>query len=360
MGCVIPLSTNSQGSNDGGPTQDSFVEKDVGVVTGTWTDVTGSLIGHGSTCGNMSYVSPRSDKDELIAGVAAAGLFAAMGASTTWAPLGQGDGGASINNRPSQITYDPKNPGTYWESGNYGWCAFATTNDGASFTQLGADMNCDSISVDFTDPARQTILAGGHENHSVYLSKNGGSTFTDIGSGVPGTAGNTSFVLVLGPQEYLLGTWSVAPNSGNGIFRTTNGGAMWTQVYMGAVRTLPLVSADGTTIYWAPNGGGIVKSTDHGASWQSIPGSEPVTSLITHSLAELPDGRLMATTQQSLIVSNDQGATWTLEGPPLPFAPMGMTYSTFRSAAYVWHWDCNGGNNTNPIRAGSIMQLDFR
>jgi photosystem II stability/assembly factor-like uncharacterized protein len=362
IGCVIPLSSNSLGSNDGGATQDSFVDKDVGVVTGTWNDVTANLVGLASTCGNMQYVSSRPDKDELIAGVSGDGLWASANAATTWTQLGQNDGGANVNHRTTQITYDPTHPGTFWESGAYGPCAFVTTDDGATFSQLGTETHCDTVSVDFTDPARQTLLAGGHENHSLYLSTNGGSSFTDIGSSVPGSAGYTQSALVMGKQEYLVGTWngssSAAPGQGNGIFRTTNGGSSWMQVYSGAIHTDPLISSDGS-IYWALFAGGIVKSVDHGATWQPIPGSAPVTYLISTSLAELPDGRLMATTQQNLIVSTDHGSTWTPVGPPLPFAPAGMTYSAFRSAAYIWHFDCNQGA-PNPIRAGAIMQLDFR
>jgi photosystem II stability/assembly factor-like uncharacterized protein len=347
-----------------------FVEKDVGVVTGSWTDVTNNLLGVPSTCGNLTYVSSRPDKDELIAGVATVGLWASLNGAMNWTLLGQGDGGVGINNRTSQILFDLQHPGTFWQSGSYGQCVYRTTNDGLTFEALGNKSHCDSISVDFTDPARQTLLAGGHEGHALYLSRDGGSNFTDISASVPASAGNTDIALVIGPNEFLVGTYNGSNSSdagpGSGIYRTIDGGTSWTQVHAGGIRSLPLVASDtNRTIYWTLYNGenqhGIVRSTDHGASWQVIPGSEVVSSQegVEQSLVQTPDGRLIALLPSNdVVVSADQGASWTPEGPTIPVIPNGIAYSSYQNAIYVWHFDCKAG--ADPVPPQAVLKLDFR
>jgi hypothetical protein len=365
-GCIIPIGTNSLGGDGGQDT--GLVEKDVGVVTGTWTDVTSNLLGVPSTCGNLGFVSSRPDRDELIAGVATSGLWASLSGAMSWTLLGQGDGGAGINNRTSQILYDPAHPGTFWQSGAYGTCVYRTTDDGATFEGLGDASHCDSISVDFTDPARQTLLAGGHESRALHLSRDGGSTWTDISSSLPMSAGNTDFALVIGHDEFLVGTYygSRDAGPGSGIYRSRNGGAMWSQVYAGAIRSLPVISSDANhTIYWmlytGEGGYGIVRSTDHGASWQLIPGSTVVGQQegVGQPFVETSDGRLIALTPSAdVIVSADHGESWTPEGTTIPVTPNGITYSSFRSAIYVWHFDCYAG--PDPVPKNAVLRLDFR
>ncbi len=373
-GCIIPLSSNPFGDDGGGGNggDSGLVQADVGVVTGTWTDVTGNLLGQQSSCGNLSCLTTRPDKDEVIAAVAINGLWALNNGATTWTALGQGGGGASINDRPFQFLFDPQHPGTYWLAGGYGTCVYGTTDDGATLTPLGAATatHCDSVGVDFTDQARQTLLAGGHEGHKLYLSRNGGSSWNDISSSVPSSAGNTGFVTVLGHDEFLLGTYdgTAGPDGGpgDGIFRSTDGGAHWTLVHGGGVRSVPLISSvTKGTIYWVlysgENQSGIVESTDNGATWERIPGSGPVISSdgMQEPLVEMPDGRLIAmTSEQTVIVSADHGASWTTEGPKIPVNPDGVAYSSFQKAIYVWHFDCS--NSSDPVMSQAVLRLDFR
>ena len=223
------------------PTEPSTTEADVTTTSsspssdltgpsapGPWTDVTGNLVGLDSECGNLSYVSARPDRDAMIVGVAKQGLWTSANGDTNYTRLGQGAGSATINNRTTGVYYDPAAPATFWQSGGYGDGVFKTTDDGATFRQLGTVAYSDLLGIDFTDPNRQTLVSGGHERPNVYRSTDGGGSWTDISGGLPPDIGAASYPHVIDANTFLLGTHLGASS---GVFRTTDAGATWTKVY---------------------------------------------------------------------------------------------------------------------------------
>ncbi len=328
--------------------------------SGSWVDVTGNLAGLPSECGNLSNLSSKPDEDLLVAGIAQKGLWGSRDGGGTWAAMGTGAGSASITNRTSSILYDPDHAETFWESGIYNMGGvYKTTDDGATLAQLGSVTHNDSVSVDFTDPARQTILAGTHEQSGhVFRSTNGGGTWTDLGANLPTDSGFTSQVLVIDAQTHLVGTYTYSNSgAGLGIYRTTNGGQTWTQVLTRPVEGHPLVMQDGT-LYWSLAGNaGMVRSTDHGQTWAQTVGANVI---VTSSPVELPDGRIASLGSQTVMVSSDCGSTWYGATTALPYAPTGLVYSPYQKAFYVWHFDCTGQSFPgDPVPSGAIMKFAF-
>jgi hypothetical protein len=326
-----------------------------GPATGRrWVEAATNLAGLESECGNMSLVSARPDRDVITAGIALQGLWASADGSAEWAPLGKGSGSAVITNRPSSIVYDLQNPETYWESGIYNdGGVFRTDDGGATFQQLGDAAHIGAVSVDLTDPARGTLLAGGHEQSVLLRSSDGGGTWTDVSGGLPDGSGFSSSPLVIDAQSHLVGTsYGLAP----GIFRTTDGGSTWERVYDGGVSGLPMVSPTDGAIYWIrQSGGGLLTSADGGVTWTVLP--SPLIVDDAADIVELPDGSLATLGAGFVVVSTDRGATWHPIGPRIPYTPTGLTYSPFRNAFYVWRFDCDLGGE-NPIRPDSILRLD--
>ena len=114
----------------------------------------------------------------MIAFVNTHGLYSMPAAGGEWTPIGTG--GDPVDNRMTQILADPDNPATFWESGSYGTHGvFRTDDNGATFRALGDVRHVDYMSIDFTDPDRSTILAGGHESSTVHWSKDGGATWDE-------------------------------------------------------------------------------------------------------------------------------------------------------------------------------------
>jgi hypothetical protein len=93
-----------------------------------------------------------------------------------------------------------------------------------------------------------------------------------------------------------------------------------------------------------------VRSDDYGTTWTMVGnglqgGVPPI---------ELPDGRLAAVGQQTVVVSADRGVTWAPIGETLPFKPQGLIYSPRQQAFYIWRGAC-----TDEVARDAIMRLDI-
>jgi photosystem II stability/assembly factor-like uncharacterized protein len=356
------------GAHDSSPTEYDAVSS---TPPADWESVTNNLTGLASECGNVGGVYPDPHSDLLVVGIALEGLFASTDGAKTWNSIGKT--GATIKNRLSAIVYDPENVDTFWESGIYGWETstdgiFVTTNNGNSFTSIsttlpGAQTN-DSISIDFTDPARKTMLAGTHEQTAVlYLSTNAGSTWSNIGTALPAGLGFCTTTLVLNSTTLLVGCAASWSGKAGAIVRSTDTGKTFTAVHSRGVVEQPLVASDGT-IYWAEEGGGVLMSTDQGTNWQEIAASNAAGMVRP---LELPDGRIVSAVPTTfdggasgqIVVAAARSSTWTTIGTPMPFAPVGMSYSPFRNEFFIWYFTCTGAN---AVPANGIMRFgwDYR
>src|SRR5205814_8560277 len=233
-----------------------------------WANVTANLAGMQSECGNLTMVSAKPGARTVIAGVARKGLFASEDGGKSWQAMGTGAGSAMIINRPSALVYDPQHPEVFWESGIYNsGGVYRTDDNGKTFVQLGSAAHNDLVSIDFTDPMRQTLLAGAHETkRKLLLSKNGGQVWTDIGLSLPADSHFSSAPLVLDARTFLLGACGYGMGA-CGVYRSTDGGTSWTRATDLPAVGEPLVASSGA-IYWALiYNSGLARSSDQGQSW---------------------------------------------------------------------------------------------
>jgi photosystem II stability/assembly factor-like uncharacterized protein len=311
-------------------------------------------------CGTVLILAAAPTADQVIAGIAGQGLWAA-GNDDQWSQLGTGSGSTQIDNRPFSVTFDPAHAETFWESGGYhGRGAFRTDDSGATFHVLGDITHIQKVAVDFTDPQRATLLASGHEYPALLRSTDGGTTWTDLTSTLPASIGFPTGIAVLDAQTFLLGTsQSATPSPADGVYRSTDAGATWTQVFPAAVLEDPLTSAvDGSMFWTLADGKGIIRSTDQGATWTRV-NATAVVSFAAAALTETADGTLLGVGRSQLIASTDRGVTWRSFGPPLPFPPTTMTYSAARNAVYIAYKECDLTMPTQPVAAQSVQRLDL-
>ena len=319
----------------------------VSPLTAQWVNVTANLAGLPSECGNMCLLSAVPGQDKIIAGIAKRGLWQTADGGATWTALGQGANSESIVNRPSRILYDPADAKKFWESGIYNSFGIYRTGDGGqSFQHLGSAKHNDYVSVDFTDSQRRTLLAGGHEqSRTVWKSTDGGQTWTNIGANLPEGTKHSSNPLLLDASTYLVNASGWGQGTG-GVFRTSNGGATWTQTSALEANDAPLRASDGS-IYWPlASGRGIIRSTDQGQTWTQPCGPGVIKG---SQFIELPDGKLAAVAGKGIKISADHGVTWTPAGEPTPVPPAGVIYAPARQAFFIWHWDCKNQVLTNAI-----------
>jgi photosystem II stability/assembly factor-like uncharacterized protein len=346
-------SSSSGGKGSGGGVFDPNAGGSPG-DDGEWVNVTNNLVtsvtGPAATCGNTYLVSAKPGEDLLIVGIGAHGLWATSDGGDTWQQLGTGADSQPIPHIPTAVVYDPQNPDVFWEAGIYDSGLFKTEDHGETFTQLSNLRHNELLSVDFTDPERKVILAGGHEQRRMlYLSQDAGMTFEEIGESLPSNAGVSSFPYVIDASTFLLGTQDFGGGV-TGIFRTTDGGASWTQVGEDGGVWRPLVASDGN-IYWSSDqGGGMVRSTDNGETFEKV---TPTGSEITLPPIELPDGRIASVSRRYVVVSDDQAETWKPVSPELPFRARSLAYSPERKAFFITHETCEEGE------ANAVLRFDF-
>jgi len=372
-GCVVPLSSPSTSASDAAA---DVASPDAGVVppdTGLpadapggsdalptpagWTNVTSNLANLSSECGNMASVFVKPDEDLLIAGVARLGLWGSRDGGGSWQPMTADAGAGNIINRPSSLVFDPQNSMKFWESGIYnGQGVFVTADDGATFAPLGNVTSNDLVSVDFSDPNRQTLLAGGHEtSQKLFRSIDGGMTWTNVGAGLPAGSYCTHPLIISG-QVYLVGC--AGGGGPSGVYTTTDAGGTWTQMTASGGSEAPLRASD-SSIYWSsPNDRGLTRSTDNGLHWADTVGANVISS--SHPI-ELPDGRLATiSAPHTIVISSDHGVSWTpVPGGALPYSDaVGLVYSQPRKAFYTWRLTC-GFNGPVPVPADAIMRFAF-
>jgi hypothetical protein len=170
-----------------------------------------------------------------------------------------------------------------------------TTNGGSTWTPLTDDqpsLSIGSIALDPSDP--NTIYVGTGEEYGLFQfgsyygagvlkSTDGGTTWTQLGASLFGAPFSSCGIcggayvgsLAIHPtQSQILLAGVAQSNSGNGIYRSADGGVSWTPVLsMGIAGTEVLFDpTNGNTAYGALGGpnnpaNGIYKSADGGLTW---------------------------------------------------------------------------------------------
>ncbi len=308
-----------------------------------------------SDCGNLSALFTKPDEDLVIAGVAKLGLWSSADGGKTWAHMGDGSKSDAIIHRPTTIVWDPDTADQFWEAGIYGSAAYRTTDDGQTFSLLGDAMHCDLLSVDLSDPARKTLLAGGHEqSKTLNRSTDSGKTWKPVGMDLPDNT-NCTYPLIIDTKTFLVGCGGYGGGF-TGIYRSTDGGDSWTVVSMSGGASPPLLASDGS-IYWPTvTPGGMARSTDQGETWEDV---APTNLLWQQSPVELPDGRIATLSKDGVAVSADHGKSWRLATDKPPYGDARtLIYSKQQKAFFVSRFSCDGGG-MNAVPDNAVMRADF-
>jgi photosystem II stability/assembly factor-like uncharacterized protein len=163
----------------------------------------------------------------------------------------------------------------------------------------------------------------GGNNGTVLRTKNGGTLWTSVGGGTVGT-GTIYSIAAVNDSIALVTT---TPSSTTYIFRTTDAGTTWMQVYSldgSFINGIWMLDISNGIAVGDPVGGRfvILRTTDSGLSWTRL-STEPDANANEFGLARslcVRDNSLIwfGTHTGRVLLSTDLGMTWTASTTPLP------------------------------------------
>lgn len=303
--------------------------------------------------------------------------------SQTWKSLGPAPIGGGFNGRVSAIACSATNANKVFVGGADGG-VWRTLDGGTTWARLTDAMPTTAIGAIAVDPTNDNVVYVGtgeanYANHSryglgIYKSTDGGATWTQYGEATFG--GRTISKLVINPQNTQVLYVSVAAaggfpektaakghpgrNGAMGVFKSTDGGATWSQLTNGlpnqAATDVTLVGTQPSTLYAAigrPFGAtenGIYKSTDSGASWTKLGGGLATANVgrVNVCAAANDINRVYAVFVNRCDASGNNGST--LAG--YTSANGGATWTTVPvgsfQATYGWYLSAVSVKPTNP------------
>lgn len=303
-----------------------------------WINCTTNIGGGKWGLGGVVLLTGVPGREDMVAGVADAGLWASNNGGANWRHLGGGrENKDQPRTIPSQILFDPKDATKFWVTCATGPGIYRSSDMGRTFERVGTLENVTDLSVDFRDALRLTMLAGQADTpKGLQKSIDGGKTWLGTGSGLPDKTSPNTNPILLDDKTFLTNSVGAKLDLTFGIFRSEDGGKVWRKMADYGTVGKPLRSSDGA-IYWAQIWSqGLVKSVDNGKTWTALDG------VIKKTPIDMPGGVLLSVAGSQLYFSVDGAKTWKEVGPKIPITPTGFVYSEGRTgmvgnSVYVWY-----------------------
>ncbi len=233
-----------------------------------------------------------------------------------------------ISGRTNSIAFHPTNPNIFYIAAAQGG-VWKTTDGGVNWTALTDNLPtlaCGDIAVDQTNP-NVLYLGTGELNYSgdsqygngIYKSTDGGANWFQVATVTQ--VGNRCSYIAIDPFNSNI----VYMGGNNGIFKSTNAGINWTNINGGTNINCIVINPYNSQIIYITNGGSnagqIIKSVNGGNTWTTLTGGLPTTmgriqlalaksdvNTIYASIAASSGGALLG-----LYKTTDAGTTWTAQ-----------------------------------------------
>ena len=229
-------------------------------------------------------------------------------------------GGASGGFGVYEIALAPQNSSIMYM--NFGGLIFSSTNKGTTWTQTNFpsqgtgcgpnDSYAQTGQKMAVDPNNSNIVYAGTETGGMYVTTNGGASWTQV-RGVPvGTGAGITGILFYPGGGQVGGVTQViyASSNGHGVYKTVNGGATWTALSGGPIDVEYTAISD-TGVYYAVGDSDANVWSYKGTIWTKLIGDSSNT---WQAIAINPfnQNELVVSLQSGQVnVSYDAGSNWT-------------------------------------------------
>jgi len=328
-------------------------------------------IGPANMVGRISdFEALDNDFSQVLVASASGGVFKSVNAGTTWEPIFDRYGSASIGD----VAFFQKDPNIIWvgtgeecvrNSIAWGDGVYKSTDGGKSFTRMGLEttQTIARVVTHPSDPGTVYVGASGHPwgytgDRGLFKTTDGGQSWTKLAGGLPNDGKTGVIDLVMHPTDpetlyasfwqRLRQPWrfdSGGPNGG--IFKTTDGGATWTKLIQGLPtgelgRIGLAISRSNPQVLMAvvehgfqpqqnigagneqkPNpdysdmtklGTGIYRSEDGGATWKFMNRMNNRPFYYSHIYINPLEDKWVYFLATSMSFSSDGGKTWSQVG----------------------------------------------
>ena len=277
------------------------------------------------------------------------------GAFTVTQGIGQWNGSALYGGDVHQILMKPGDPRTLYASANGLMGLFRSTDAGENWQSTGVGfMLAGKLAVDAQHPDRLWAYATG----GVACSKDEGDTWTTVLSAWPGgrpIANGQVYVSPSGPQVLFVSShydpiMGGTPGAGQGLARSTDGGANWTVVLEGAsVEDVAFDPSDPSRMVLVTQDAHVYHSGDEGSTWSPAPANPPVSSIgFNETLAYNPyaPGEVWIVADNAPIgvfKSTDAALSGWQDVTPATLGGASITFTGADSVYVTWHHSIDGG-----------------
>jgi photosystem II stability/assembly factor-like uncharacterized protein len=283
--------------------------------------------------------------DEYYFGTTGGGVFKTTDGGKTAVPVTDKYFGGTIG----AIAVNQQNPDVVWVGGgeypirgnvSYGDGVWKSTDAGKTWQYMGLKetQQISRIRLDPRDPNVAYVAALGHvwapnPERGIYKTTDGGKTWNKILFRNDSTGADELVMDPSNPDVLYAGLWQagrkpwllVSGGAGSGIFKTTDGGAHWTEITRNPGLPSGIIGNVGMAIspaapnrVWAlienePNGG-VYRSDDAGAHWTLLNQDRDLRQrawYFSRLFADPKDSNVVYGLNVSTMMSKDGGKTWT-------------------------------------------------
>lgn len=240
--------------------------------------------------------------------------------------------------------------GGLWRSTN-GGTSWAAVNDAASSLAVSCiTQNPLNSSVIYYGTGESRANSSGVPGDGIFKSTNGGSTFTQLSA----TTSNTHFdyCWAIAHAKNNTNTVYVGTNSG-GLYRTTDAGTTWSQVYSSGAITDIVTFANGSVMFTSRSNGIYFSTTGNSGTFtQQTDADLPTSGFYRVEIQEYKanDNIVYAAFEATaggclkFLKSTDKGTTWV----PVSIPAIGQTYTYYCFNVGV------SANNSNRITCAGV------